>query len=84
MTDEKVYVGILTEDVRVSMPWEKIRIVPAGECVKLNPASNLPEDSWIKWWAYPMSEDSPWLEYAEGPYGVGLGWNDVTNVEEFI
>jgi len=54
-----------------------------GKRVEIRPASNLPEDSPIKWWAHPLP-NYPWTpgiaRWAEGP-GVGLHADDVIRIE---
>ena len=54
-------------------------ILPAGVTVNVKPASNLPDDSKIKWWASPCSVvgwSTDLVDWAEGP-GVGLYEEDV-------
>jgi len=50
-----------------------LTVLPKGVVVHLTPASNLPENSPIKYWANP-SIASPWPpETAEWAYKVGVG-----------
>ena len=62
-------------------PGEK-RVLPAGTLVVLVPASNLPPDSAIKYWAYPV-EGHPWPPETEAwanDVGVGLQADEVALV----
>jgi len=70
--------GVTLKETRHGNPGER-RVLPAGTLVELQPASNLPTDSPIKWWAHPV-EGHPWPEdtarWAED-VGVGLYADDV-------
>ena len=63
-------------------PGER-RILPANTMVAIYPAANLPPDSLIKFWAYPV-EGHPWPAetgaWAED-VGVGLAAEDVAFVK---
>ncbi len=63
-------------------PGER-RSLPAGTLVAIEPASNLPRDSKIKYWAHPVS-DHPWPAETEAwaeDVGVGLTAEDVELVK---
>ena len=68
--------------VRHGNPGER-RLLPANTLVVLVPASNLPPDSPIKYWAHPV-EGHPWpaetKAWAED-VGVGLHADDVAFVK---
>jgi hypothetical protein len=63
-------------------PGER-RILPGATFVAIYPASNLPPDSLIKFWAYPV-QGHPWPieteKWAED-VGVGLAETDVVVVK---
>jgi len=63
-------------------PGER-RILPANTLIAIEPASNLPADNLIKWWAQPV-KGHPWPndteEWAED-VGVGLHAEDVALVK---
>lgn len=71
-------IGKTLKETHHGNPGEK-RILPAGILVNLEPASNLPDDSPIKYWAKPL-EGYEWpkdtADWAE--VGVGLYVDDVT------
>lgn len=59
------------------------RILPANTLVVVVPATNLPSDSPIKYWAYPV-EGHPWPAETEAwaeDVGVGLSAADVALVK---
>jgi hypothetical protein len=59
------------------------RILPANTLVVIVPATNLPPDSQIKYWAYPVN-GHPWPAETEAwaeDVGVGLGADDVAFVK---
>jgi hypothetical protein len=63
-------------------PGER-RILPANTLVVIVPATNLPPDSPIKYWAYPVN-GLPWPAETEAwadNVGVGLGADDVALVK---
>ena len=63
-------------------PGER-RILPANTMVAIYPAANLPPDSLIKFWAYPV-EGHPWPADTEAwaeDVGVGLAAEDVAFVK---
>ena len=63
-------------------PGER-RILPKGLRVEIIPATNLPDDSPIKWWAHPLpghvwrTDIAAWAE----DVGVGLHADDVCRIE---
>jgi hypothetical protein len=62
-------------------PGER-RILPAGTLIVIEPASNLPAESKIKYWACPVS-GHPWPAETEAwaeDVGVGLAADDVALV----
>src|SRR6266404_3195063 len=63
-------------------PGER-RILPANTLIAIEPASNLPAESSIKWWAHPVN-GHPWPteteQWAED-VGVGLRADDVAFVK---
>ena len=62
-------------------PGER-RVLPANTLVGIEPASNLPPDSQIKWWACPIN-GHPWPAETEAwaeDVGVGLRADDVALV----
>lgn len=62
-------------------PGER-RILPEGTLIAIEPASNLPPDSAITYWAHPVS-GHPWPADTEAwaeQVGVGLGAGDVALV----
>jgi len=62
-------------------PGEK-RILEAGTRIQIEPATNLPSDSPIKWWASPLAS-APWnIQTAQwaADIGVGLTAEDVTAI----
>jgi len=71
-----------TRDTVHGNPGER-RILPANTWVVLIPASNLPPDSLIKYWAHPV-EGHPWPAETEAwaeDVGVGLQADDVALVK---
>jgi hypothetical protein len=63
-------------------PGER-RILPANTLVVIEPASNLPPESPIKYWAYPV-KGYPWPAETEAwaeNVGVGLNADDVALVK---
>lgn len=63
-------------------PGER-RLLPANTLVVIEPASNLPPDSPIKYWAYPIN-GHPWHADTEAwaeDVGVGLHEEDVALVK---
>ncbi len=63
-------------------PGER-RILPANTLVAIEPASNLPPESLIKYWAHPV-EGHPWPAETEAwaeDVGVGLASEDVDLVK---
>ncbi|KKM76665.1 hypothetical protein LCGC14_1377890 [marine sediment metagenome] len=75
--------GVTQTDTRHGNPCE-FRELPAGILVKLIPATNLPPDSAIKFWAHPLP-DNPWptdtAAWAES-VGVGLEADDVAWIRD--
>lgn len=68
--------GITTTETHHGNPGET-RKLPAGMRVNLVAATNLPDDSEIKYWAHPLP-DYPWpAETAEWAESVGVGLSDV-------
>ncbi len=63
-------------------PGER-RVLPADTLIAIEPASNLPAENAIKWWAHPVNGD-PWpsdTEEWEEHVGVGLHADDVALVK---
>lgn len=71
-------IGITLRDTIHGNPGER-RVLHANTKVKLIPATNLPSDSEIAFWAHPLARH-PWLadtaKWAED-VGVGLRREDV-------
>ena len=71
-----------TREIVHGNPGER-RVLPANTLIVIIPASNLPPDSPIKYWAHPV-EGHPWPSetraWAED-VGVGLHSNDVAFVK---
>ena len=61
-------------------PGER-RVLPAGLLIEVEPASNLPADSGIRWWAKPLplwpADTYEWAQET----GVGLEAGDVEVIE---
>ena len=71
-------IGITTTDTCHGNPGES-RMLHKGTKVKLIPASNLPSDSEIKYWASPL-RGHPWpydIKQWSEDVGVGLHKDDV-------
>lgn len=64
--------GVTVVETKHGNPGEK-RSLPAGIKVQIIPATNLPADSEIKFWAHPLKEH-PWSEsLAMWAINVGVG-----------
>ncbi len=76
--------AITTRETIHGNPGER-RVLPAGKRIRVFPADNLPDDSDIKWWVFPLSGDNSWsadiVAWAED-VGVGLTNEDVKLVED--
>lgn len=72
--------GYESNEAATSPPWDKRRVIRAGEIVEVQPATNLPDDSYIKYWVHPVDDNAEWKCDADGPYGVGLGYDDIERI----
>jgi hypothetical protein len=82
--EAQMITGITTKETIHGNPGER-RVLPAGLRVRLEPATNLPADSKIRWWAFPLprafaTAGTAWApetrQWAED-VGVGLEAEDV-------
>ncbi len=77
--------GVTLKETHHGNPGE-ICILPVGLLVQLEPATNLPDDAKIQYWARPLKghpwpkETASWADYLAG--GVGLGVDDVKLVDD--
>ena len=80
--DPRVQMARTTRETVHGNPGER-RILPANTLIVVIPASNLPSDSPIKYWAHPV-EGHPWPADTEAwaeDVGVGLHGDDVAPVK---
>ena len=70
-----------TKDLQYGNPGE-CRMLPAGSQAIAETATNLPGDSPIEYWLFPIGEwPKTTRQWAEGP-GCGASWDDLADLCE--